>query len=95
MENNFIIKFDKPYNFEGKEYEEIDISNIENLSTRQLAEATKQFSTSEYITPKPEADVNFCCIIAAEVTKLPREFFYNLPAKEGIKVRDLVQTFFH
>lgn len=95
MKNNeYKIKFAKPYQFESKEYTEIDLSKIEDLSTRQLADATKQFSTSEYITPRPEADVNFCCIIAASVCSLPQQFFDDLPAKEGVKVRDVVQTFF-
>lgn len=91
---DYIVKFLKPYIFEGKEYIEIDLSGLESATTSQLSEVSKLFSTSEYITPRPEADVTFCCMMAAEIAHLPKQFFDNLPAKEGFKVRNCVQNFF-
>lgn len=92
--NDFIVKFKKAYSFEGKEYTEINLSGIEDLTTDQLAEVSKRFSTTEYITPRPEADATYCCMIAATVAHLPMQFFNKLPAKEGLKVRNVVQAFF-
>lgn len=92
--NEYIVEFAKPYTFEGKEYEKIDLNGLENLTTGDLAEVSKHFSTNEYLTPRPEADVTYCCMLAAIVAHLPNEFFYKLPAKEGVKVRNAVQTFF-
>ena len=94
VETSRKITFSKVYKFEGKEYTEVDLSELDNLTTRQLGEVSKQFSTSEYITPAPEADINFCCMVAAKACSLPIEFFNNLPARDGVKVRIEVQTFF-
>lgn len=88
------VKFSKPYTFEGKEYTELDLEGLEDIKTSQLSEVSKQFATNEYITPRPEADVTFCCMIAAEVAHLPNQFFNDMPIREGIKVRNCVQNFF-
>lgn len=39
--NELLVKFDKPYTFEGVDYNEIDLSRIENLSTKDLINADK------------------------------------------------------
>lgn len=88
------IKFKAPYTFEGKEYTGLPLEKLENLSSEQLFEASKRFSTGEYITPRPEADPKYCCILAAIVCGVPETFFEKLPPRECIKVRNAVQSFF-
>lgn len=89
-----IVKFAKPYTFEGKEIQTVDLSNIENLTAEDLFEATKLFSTDDYINPRPESDPKFCCIVAAMASKTPKEFFSTLSFRDAVKVRNAVQTFF-
>lgn len=93
-DNKYLVTFSKPHSFEGKEYTELDLSGLEDITTRQLADISKHFSTTEYITPRPEADLQYCCMVAAEILHLPKQFFDGLPAKQGMKVRDVVQGFF-
>lgn len=88
------VKFKNPYVYEEKEYNGIDLSKLETLTTEQLFDVSKRFSTNEYITPRPEADLKYCCILAAVVCGVPEGFFNHLPAAEGIKVRNAVQSFF-
>lgn len=91
---NYRIEFTKPYNFEGKEYTEIDLSGLVNLTTADLMEVDKLFNTSEYISPFPEMDSKYNCMLAARAAKLPIEFFYGLPIKDGRKVANIVKSFF-
>lgn len=88
------IKFKAVYTFEGREYNGLHLEKLEELTSEQLFEASKRFSTSEYITPRPEADPKYCCILAAIVCGVPETFFDKLPPRECIKVRNAVQSFF-
>lgn len=92
--NEYLVTFSKPYTFEGKEYKTLDLSGMEGLTSEQLFDVSRTFSTGDYINPRPEADPKFCCLVAASVCKLPIEFFDGLPLREGVKVRNAVQTFF-
>lgn len=93
-ESNYLVKFSKPHTFEGREYPSLDLSGLENLTSNDLFEASRHLATSAYITPRPEADPQFCCFIAATVCKIPPEFFEKLPLRDGVKVRNTVQSFF-
>ena len=92
-EPDYVVRFKKPYMFEGKEYVQIDLSGLEQMSSQDFFEANR-IMAMEYISPKPEADAKFCCIMAAVACKVPPEFFDRLPVKEGMKVRNAVQNFF-
>ena len=89
-----IVEFSRPYTFEGKEYTVLDLSGLENLTSQDLFNASKIFSTEDYISPRPEADPKYCCLLASIACGMPREFFNGLPLRDGMKVRDCVFNFF-
>ena len=86
--NDMKVIFQKPFNFEGKEYKEVDLSNIENLATKDLIEADKIFNNTGQVALMNEMATGYTCIIASKATELPIEFFENLPAREGLKVKN-------
>lgn len=88
------VTLSRPYMFEGNEFTTLDLSNLENITTRALAEVSKVFATTEYLHPRPESDTTYCCMLAAQAIKQPYQFFDNLPAKDALKVRNVIQTFF-
>lgn len=91
VELSNVVKFNKPFIFEGKEYTEIDLSGVENLTGKDIIEAQKEYGKTN-LAPNamPELDVRYSFIIAQKVTKLPYEFFEQLPARECVKVRTMV-----
>ena len=91
--DNMKVIFNKPFNFEGKEYKEVDLSNIENLETSDLIEADKIFSSTGQVALMNEMATGYTCIIAARAAGLPVEFFEKLPIKEGLKVKNRVMGF--
>ena len=92
--NEYIIKLEKPYTFEGTEYNEIDLSGLEKLTVKDLVEAEKQFTASGQAAAVAEMSIGYAAIVAVMVTKKPVEFFNGLPAKEGVKVKTMVSSFF-
>ncbi len=93
-EVSMVIKFKKPYRFEGKEYTEVDLSALEDLTAADMIAVNKIMSrTSTSIEVMPEVTVEYACHFAARAAKLPVEFFTNLPPKEAMKVKNRVMGF--
>jgi len=88
-----VVKFSKPYKFEGNEYTEVDLSGLENLKTTDLIEADKIFMVSGQVAMVKEMNVGYACILAAKVSSKPIEFYQGLPAREAIKVKNMVTSF--
>lgn len=87
------VKFKKPHTFEGKEYKEVDLSKLNDLKTADLIEADAQFSAEGQFAMVNEMTTGYSMIVAAKVTSLPIEFYYSLPAREGMKVKQTVMSF--
>ncbi|WP_100406674.1 phage tail assembly protein [Bacillus solitudinis] len=91
--DDYKITFKKPYSFEGKEYTEVDISGIENLTTKDLIDADKHFNASGQMAIMNEMTTGYACIVASKGSDKPVEFFENLPASDGLKVKNRVMNF--
>lgn len=88
-----VVKFSKPYFFEGSTYDSVDLSGIDGLTGDDLLEADRAFSASGQFSPLPEMTLAYAFSIAATVTKQPIEFYRALPAKDGLKVKNEVIRF--
>jgi len=97
LTNNSIynITFQKTYKFEGQNYDGIDLSGIENISTKQLVEVDKLFYATGNMAPTSEMSLAYACIVASKVSNKPLEFFTGLSGKEGIKVKTAVVNFLY
>jgi hypothetical protein len=89
-----VITFNKPFTFEGKEYKSVDLTGINDLSTADLITAQSRMERSGTQSILPELNYLYICIICSLATKLPEEFFKALPAKEGIKLKNVVSANF-
>ncbi|MBM7580007.1 phage tail assembly protein [Jeotgalibacillus terrae] len=88
-----VVVFAKPYQYEGKEYVEVDLSGVNNLTGDDLLNTEQKFNELGSISPMPQVTLPYTLLIAAEVTDLPFEFFKGLPAKEALKIRTMVMVF--
>ena len=94
-DKNYTINFYKPYLYEGESYENIDLSGLEDVKAADMIEAQKVLSRSGELTSTPELSLSYACFIAQRITGKPIEFFYNLPAKEDVKLKNIVSVFFY
>ena len=83
-EESLVLKFKKPYQFEGREYTAADLCAVAKLSGRDTG-----------ITPIPEMTIPYAIHMAARASKLPVEFFRGLPAQESMKLKNLVSGFLY
>ena len=93
-DDNLVIKFKKPYKFEGKEYTELDLSALENVTGEDMIRINKRLARkSTEVTLVPEITLEYALNLAADLTELPVEFFTRLPGKYAIMVKNRVQGF--
>lgn len=95
VESETLVKFSKPYSFEGKTYTEIDLSGMENLSAEDMVAAEKFLFKSGIISPMPDMTVEYVCFIANKASDLPVEFFKGLHPKDMNRVKNKVTSFFY
>lgn len=94
-ENKYLIKFEKPYTHEGKEYTELDLSGIEKLNGQMMSAIEKQFVTSGNVPVMMEFTIEYAFIVANHVCPgFSMEFFYGLPAPECWAIKNMVTSFF-
>lgn len=94
-ENDYYIKFKKPFFWEDETYEGVDLSGLENLSARDMIATQRAMERSGSINVLPEMSLEYACIFAARATGLPQEFFQSLPPREAIRVKNKVTSFFY
>ena len=93
---SMIIKFKKPFVFEGKTYTELDLSALENITTGDMVAVSKFVGGNVFgrTEMNPEFSLEYALNIAARATQMPIEFFMDLRPNDGLKVKNRVLNFF-
>jgi len=94
-ESSMVVHFSKKYFFEDKEYEEIDLSTLEDMTATDMIAANKVLEKSGSFSFLPEMSLEYACIISARATKMPLQFFQRLHPRDAIKVKNKVTSFFY
>lgn len=89
-----IIILDKPFMFETESYTEIDLSNLDKLTTEELVTAEKIYHKTGGGAFNPETTLFYSIIVAHLASDKPIEFFTTLPGKEALKIKKVVNSFF-
>jgi hypothetical protein len=93
--DELIVKYRKPYTFEGEVHNELDLHGLEDLTGRDLTAIEKSFNKTGVSSFVPESTTTFAKIVATRVTGLPAEYFEDLPAGEVEKIKNAVVGFLY
>ena len=76
-----LIRWKRPYCFEGEEYTELDLSGLDNLTVQDAINAQRQlFNQQEAAsTLLTETTTAFARVLAVKATGNPVEFFQQMP----------------
>ena len=87
-----IIKLGKPYQFEKKEYSEIDLSGLDKLTIKDAVSVQRQLFDEQEVAAAIlcETTTAFAREIAVKATGLPVEFFKLMPRGAGRAVRQAI-----
>lgn len=93
-EDSFIIKLKNPVLWEGKEYKEIDLSNMSSLTGRDMIAINKYMARSQVgVDVMPEVSMEYAFHFASKATRMPIEFFMDLPPRVATRVKNRVMGF--
>ena len=90
-----ILKFNKPFVFEGKSYNEIDLSALENITGEDMIQVNRRLTAAECAPLLQEMSLEYAQMMAAQVTGIPIELFKALPAKASMKLKNIVTNFIY
>jgi len=88
-----LVKFNKTFSFEGEVYAQIDLSGVENLTGQDLDDAENMLLRVNKPSMVPEMSMTYLFFLASKATGKPQEFFFQLPAKDSLKVKRTVTSF--
>lgn len=94
-ERSHVIVLKKPYTWERKEYTEIDLSGLEQLTIKDAIDAQRDLFGQQEVASSLlcETTTAFAMEIAAKASGLPIEFFRMLPINIGRQVKRTVQEY--
>ena len=92
-ERNNIVTLKRPYTFESKEYTEIDLGGLENMTIQDAIDTQIDLFGQQEVASSLlcETTTAFAMEIAAKASGLPIEFFKMLPINVGRQVKRAVQ----
>ena len=90
MTQNHVMKLNKPYQFKGKTYTEVDLNGIADLNSLHESEAENRIVRAGFMVTDTAFNYLFACELASMATGLPEEFFTGLPLDEVLKIKNAV-----
>lgn len=84
QEESLILKFRKPYMFEGKEYTEVDLSAMEDMTAEDLCAMGKIMTKLGIVNPVAEMTVDYAIYMAARASGKPVEFSRACPPRRAL-----------
>nr|DAD62073.1 MAG TPA: tail assembly chaperone [Caudoviricetes sp.] len=91
-----MLRLSKPYTFEGKTYEDVDLSRLNDLTIADMISVERRVrgvSLSGGASPLVEMTLNYACHLAATAANLPVEFFLGLPIVDSMTLKGIVTGF--
>jgi len=89
-----ILKLANKYEFEGDTISELDFSDMDNISAKDMIQANNMLTRAGRVVAMPETDMQYVLFIAHLATHKPLEFFDMLKPRDAIKVKNKVTGYF-
>ncbi len=93
-EDVLVVNFKKPFMFEEKEYKELDLRGLEELTGKDMQNAERVLHERGITSFNAEFTSEGALLYASWAAKVPIEFFDALPLREARKVKTRVINFF-
>lgn len=87
-----IVKLDKPYTYGNETVQTIDLSGVEELTSKDVSGAENEVLKTGIYSANMKNFFVYSCALAARATGKPIEFFTKLPLVDAVKVRSTVNS---
>lgn len=87
----YVIPLKKPIMFEGKTYDSIDLTGLENIRAADMIAINRRLARMG--SEVQENSLEYALYMAAEASSLPIEFYEQLKCSVAMKVKTCVMLF--
>lgn len=87
---NHVMRLEKPYTFDGKQYTEVDLNGVADLNSLNESAAENRLTRAGFMVTETAYNYLYACVIASMATELPEGFFTGLPLCEVLKLKNAV-----
>ena len=91
--DDMVITLKKPINFEGESYDKIDLNGLNELKTSDMVSINRRLLRNGIAEANQELTLEYALNMANLATKLPLEFFNELPPYAAMKIKIRVASF--
>lgn len=92
---SLVLELEDPYQFEGTEVKEIDLSGLFDLKARDMCEIDRWMMQEGYTGSLPEVTRRYAMLVAARVNRKPQTYCDLMKARDCIRLGQMVRTFFY
>lgn len=87
-----VVTLDKPYTYDGKAVSVIDLSGVEELTSKDVSAAENEVLKTGIYSANMKNFFVYSCALASRATGNPIEFFTKMPLVDAVKVRSTVNS---
>lgn len=91
---DYTVKLSGRYEFNGKEYTELDLNGLEDMTTRTGEKVDRIMAKLGHYPRVRYQDTLYCKHVAAEASGIPIDFFNMLKLKDMEEVKNIVGIYF-
>lgn len=92
-ESDLVIKLKNPITFEGKQYNQIDLTKLHDIKAADMINVNRMLARRGNTASTQELTLEYALHMANIVTGLPIEFFEQLPPYAALAIRGRVTGF--
>ena len=85
-----VMQLEKPQDYKGKVYQEIDLNGIADLNSLNESEAENRMAREGFVVTENSTNYLYACVIASMATGIQEDFFTGLPMCELLKLKNAV-----
>lgn len=95
QEDELVLKLADPYKYDQVEVSEINMDGLLDLTAEDLCELDRKMSKLGYSGMRMETTRRYAMLVAARINGKPEDYCARMGARDSIRLRDMVATFFY
>ena len=92
---DLILKLADSYKYDGEEVTELNMNGLLDLTAADLCAMDRSMMKLGYSGTRMELTRQYALLVAAKINNKPSGFCDRMSARDSIRLRDMVATFFY
>ena len=95
IEEMMSFKLNQSFKYDGEEITELNLSGLLDLNARDLVDIDREMARRGFAGARNELTRQYAMLVAARCNKKPWDFCDRMSARDSIRLKEYVVTFFY